>query len=162
MILSAFRKVLIMDDHVDSAEVLGVYLAQRGHEVFTSNDGQNAMDIARKNLPNALILDIGMPNMGGFEVAKELRDELPDTVFVAYTGYIEVEKAALAWASGFDYFVAKPIETERMDALIRLPRPAEPILLSEYLSLRSDEILSKARNLIKRSVTVRRYIEVKE
>src|SRR5207253_11378258 len=70
------RRILVVDDNVDAAEALGELLRDFGHEVATAHDGPQALDNARLHRPEIVLLDIGMPEMDGYEVAKRIREDL--------------------------------------------------------------------------------------
>ena len=82
-------KVLVVDDNVDAAKSLGLLLEASGHEVQTAHDGPTALSVALDFRPNVVLLDIGLPGIDGFEVAKRLRHQphLGSLVLVAMTGY---------------------------------------------------------------------------
>ena len=95
---SLLRRILIVDDDTDAAEALGELLRDCGHEVATAHDGPQALDRARLQRPDVVLLDIGMPEMDGYEVAKRIREELglDDALLVALTGYGEDRHRRLA------------------------------------------------------------------
>ncbi len=84
------RRVLVVDDHRDSTDSLALLLELRGHEVRSAYDGQGALEIAREFHPEVVFLDIGMPGIDGYGVARTLRELAPKgnpTVLVAVTGW---------------------------------------------------------------------------
>src|SRR5205814_3084476 len=85
---AAPRRVLVVDDNADAADSLAEYLATAGHEVRTAYAGQEALEAARAYRPEAVLLDIGLPGMDGYEVARRLRQEpgLERALLVALTG----------------------------------------------------------------------------
>jgi CheY-like chemotaxis protein len=117
------RRILVVDDNVDAAEALGELLRDYGHEVATAHDGAQALDHARLHRPEVVLLDIGMPEMDGYEVAKRLRGELGlgDALLIALTGYGEDRDRRLAREAGFDQHVTKPVEASRLEELLKLP-----------------------------------------
>jgi len=117
------RRILVVDDNVDAAEALGELLRDYGHEGATAHDGPQALDKARLHRPEMILLDIGMPEMDGFEVAKRIRGELGlgDTLLVALTGYGEDRDRRLAREAGFDQHVTKPVDAARLEELLELP-----------------------------------------
>src|SRR5580700_6764035 len=82
-------RILVVDDNVDAAESLGVLLQACGHEVKIVYDGPTVLTAARECHPNLILLDIALPRMNGFEIAKKIREdvELRHVVLVAVTGY---------------------------------------------------------------------------
>src|SRR5262249_33866753 len=89
----AARRILVVDDNADAADGLSYFLAMSGHEVRTAYDGREALAAARAYRPEAVLLDIGMPGMDGYEVARRLRQEpgLERALLVALTGYGQEE-----------------------------------------------------------------------
>jgi signal transduction histidine kinase len=117
------RRILVVDDNVDAAEALGELLRDYGHEVATAHDGPQALDHARLHRPEVVLLDISMPEMDGYEVAKRIRDELGlgDALLVALSGYGEDRHRRLAREAGFDQHVTKPVEASKLEELLKLP-----------------------------------------
>ena len=115
------RRILIVDDDVDAAEALGDLLRDCGHEVATAHDGPQALDRARLRPPDVVLLDITMPEMDGYEVAKRMRDELRlcDALLVALSGYGEDRHLRLAREAGFDQHVTKPVDTTTLEELLK-------------------------------------------
>jgi signal transduction histidine kinase len=118
------RRILVVDDNVDAAEALGELLRDYGHEVATAHDGSKALDHARLHRPEIVLLDISMPEMDGYEVAKRIRGELGlgDALLVALTGYGEDRHRRLAREAGFDQHVTKPVDASKLEELLKLPR----------------------------------------
>jgi signal transduction histidine kinase len=116
------RRILVVDDNVDAAEALGELLRDYGHEVATAHDGPQAIDNARLHRPEIVLLDISMPEMDGYEVAKRIRGELGlgDAVLIALTGYGEDRHRRLAREAGFDQHVTKPVDTSKLEELLKL------------------------------------------
>ena len=116
------RRILVVDDNVDAAEALGELLRDFGHEVATAHDGPQALDNARLHRPEIVLLDIGMPEMDGYQVAKRIRGELglADTLLVALTGYGEDRHRRLTREAGFDHHVTKPVDASKLEELLKL------------------------------------------
>jgi CheY-like chemotaxis protein len=108
--------VLVVDDNVDAAESLGLLLEVWGHEVRTAHDGPAALAVAEEFEPDLVLLDIGLPGMDGYEVARRLRSTA--AVLVALTGYGLREDAERARAAGFAAHVVKPASPERLQQLL--------------------------------------------
>jgi CheY-like chemotaxis protein len=105
-------RVLVVDDNHDAAETTGMFLELSGHEVRTVGDGLQALDAAAVFRPEVVVLDIGLPLMDGYEVARRLR-ELPETrdaLIIALTGYGQQGDRALAKEAGFDEHLVKPVD----------------------------------------------------
>ena len=117
------RRILVVDDNVDAAEALGELLRDYGHDVMTAHGGPQALDHARLHRPEIALLDIGMPEMDGYEVAKRIRGELGlgDTLLVALSGYGEDRHRRLAREAGFDRHVTKPVDVSKLEELLNLP-----------------------------------------
>ncbi len=114
------RRVLVVDDNVDAAQSLRMLLELEGHEVRLAHDGLAALEAARAFAPAVVLLDIGLPGLDGYEVARRLR-AAPETRacrLIAITGYGQSDDHARSEAAGFDRHLIKPVEPERVLALI--------------------------------------------
>jgi CheY-like chemotaxis protein len=112
-------RILVVDDSVDSAETLGELLKIWGHEVHLAHDGPGAVAAARDYRPEVVLLDIGLPGMDGFAVAKELRKEgTAGRLLVALTGYGEQQDKDRAQKAGFDHHLVKPIDPDTLQKLL--------------------------------------------
>jgi CheY-like chemotaxis protein len=122
----AGTRILVVDDNADAAESIAVLLRLEGHEVKTVADGASAIACSQVFAPSAVLLDIGLPGMSGYDVARRLR-ELPATrnaVFIALTGYGQREDRDLAAAAGFQHHFTKPADPRAIhDVITRRPRP---------------------------------------
>lgn len=117
-----FRRILVVDDNVDSAETMAEILKLWGHEVETAHDGPAALEAARAHRPDAVLLDLGLPAMDGYETARRLRQEGLGTLLVAVTGFGAAEDRRRTAEAGFDNHLTKPVSPE---ALRRVLRPHE-------------------------------------
>ena len=108
--LSEVRRVLIVDDNHDSAELLALVLERQGHETRVAYDSAEAIPLAAQFRPNLAFLDIGLPGMDGYELLRVLRatPELEGCKFVAVTGYDDLECAP--GSRGFDGYLRKPVD----------------------------------------------------
>jgi CheY-like chemotaxis protein/anti-sigma regulatory factor (Ser/Thr protein kinase) len=117
-------RVLVVDDNIDAAQTLQLLLEAGGHQVSVSHTALAALDMAQTTLPELCLLDIGLPDINGFELARRLR-ALPQTAratLVAVTGYGRREDRAQADQAGFDHYFVKPVDVDALLALIaRLP-----------------------------------------
>ena len=113
-------RVLIADDNRDSAESLGMLLELSGHEVLLAHDGLQALAMAAQNLPDAALLDIGMPGMDGYQVASGIRREAwgSDMTLIAITGWGQEEAKRLARSAGFDHHLTKPMDSAVLESLL--------------------------------------------
>ena len=108
----AARRVLVVDDNVDAAMMLAALVRQLGHDVLTVHDGEQALRVVESYRPDVILLDIGMPGLNGFEVAKRLREHgiQPPPRIVAVTGWGKAEDQARSREAGFDMHLMKPVE----------------------------------------------------
>ncbi|HZZ02985.1 CheR family methyltransferase [Paraburkholderia sp.] len=113
------KRILIIDDNADASEALAMLLANEGHEVETCLDGVSGISAAATFSPDVVLLDIGLPGMDGYEVARTLResDSSRKTTLVAVTGYGLPSDHLRSAEAGFDHHLTKPVDYE---ALIRL------------------------------------------
>jgi signal transduction histidine kinase/ActR/RegA family two-component response regulator len=112
----AARRVLVVDDNPDAALTLAEALVEAGHEVRTVGDGPSALQLAETFNPDIAFLDIGLPEMDGYELARVLRrvTSLVHTPLVAITGYAQADDRHRALASGFNEHLAKPLDVDRV------------------------------------------------
>jgi PAS domain S-box-containing protein len=112
-------RVLIAEDSPDAAEMMSLMLGMKGHDVRVAADGEQAVAIGRTFDPQIAFVDIGMPRMDGFEVARRLRDLLGRSVLlVALTGWGQDDDRRRSREAGFDHHLTKPPEPEVLDQLI--------------------------------------------
>jgi PAS domain S-box-containing protein len=116
----AHKKVLVVDDHLDGAEALTLLLKVLGHDVRSSLDGPTALEVAREFDPDVVLLDIGLPGMDGYEVARRMRKIFGEknTLLVAMTGYGQEEDKRQAHEAGFDLHLTKPVSGEAVATLL--------------------------------------------
>jgi CheY-like chemotaxis protein len=103
-------RVLVVDDNVDTVTTLALLVTESGHDVRTAYDGPAVLEAALDYRPNVVLLDIGLPGLNGFEIAKRLRQHpaLQNTVLVAMTGYGGVSDLQRSFEAGFDHHLIKP------------------------------------------------------
>ncbi|HEU4780713.1 MAG TPA: response regulator, partial [Steroidobacteraceae bacterium] len=120
------RRVLIADDNCDAAESLAMLLEIEGHAVTVVHDGQKALASIEAAPPDIALLDIGMPQMDGYEVARQVRgDTRGRNVFlIAVTGWGQEQDKARAMAAGFDLHFTKPVEPNQLIELLDAEMPA--------------------------------------
>jgi CheY-like chemotaxis protein len=114
------KRILVVDDNADAAESIAVLLRLEGHEVKTVGDAQQALECCQVFAPGAVVLDIGLPGMDGYELARRLR-KLPgakDALYIALTGYGQKEDRAAAAAAGFHHHFIKPADPRAIYAVI--------------------------------------------
>lgn len=123
---SATLDVVVVDDHADGAELLAVVLADCGCQVRIATLGLEAMRLMEERRPDLLFLDLGMPEIDGYEVARAVRHRFGNTIrVVAVTGFDTYEARELARWSGFDAFISKPYTPKHVQAALRAPAPRE-------------------------------------
>jgi len=117
-------RILIVDDNRDSAESLAFLLQMDGRDVRTAFDGRSALALAEELRPNAVFLDIGMPEMNGYEVANRLRSNpaLRDAVLIALTGWGQDEDRRRTAEAGFHFHCVKPIVMDELEAVLAQAR----------------------------------------
>jgi signal transduction histidine kinase len=110
------QRVLLVDDHADAREMYGLVLRAEGHIVQEAADGAAALEACRRSRPDICIVDIGLPEMDGYEVASTLRAEgFRDTLLIAISGYAE---EATSKEDGFDHHLVKPVDFASLKDLI--------------------------------------------
>lgn len=113
-------RILIVDDNQDAAEMLGELLGARGAAIAIAHSGRAALERFATFQPDAVLLDVGMPEMDGFEVARRMR-RLPDgrnVLLVALTGWGQEHDRRQSRAAGFDHHIVKPPDIERLQTLL--------------------------------------------
>lgn len=118
-------RILVVDDNEDALEMMGVLLTLDNHIVRTAFDGETAIKIAPEFQPEVCILDIGLPNMNGCELARRLRQMMPQVLLIALSGWGQDEDRRLSSEAGFDYHLVKPIEIEKLQKLLTETRISE-------------------------------------
>ncbi len=113
-------RVLVVDDNVDTVQSFSMLLSASGHEVLTAHDGTTAVKIANEMLPDAILLDIGLPGLNGYEVAKRIRlnPELNVVVLVALTGYGQDEDRQTSMQAGFNFHLVKPASFQQVKKIL--------------------------------------------
>ena len=119
------RRVLVVDDNEDAASMLAMVLEGWGHEVSTVEDGRAAIAAVAEQHPEIVLLDLGLPDMSGYQVATHLRNSGErDLRIVAVSGYGQPEDVARARAAGCDAHLAKPVDLGALERLLADPSPA--------------------------------------
>jgi CheY-like chemotaxis protein len=114
------QRVLVVEDNDDAREMLAALLRLLGHEVFEAGTGAAALDPARDHPPAVVIMDIGLPDLDGYEVARRLRQRLgADVRLVALSGYGQPQDRARASGAGFDEHLVKPVDPVMLDEVIQ-------------------------------------------
>jgi CheY-like chemotaxis protein len=118
---SAGLSIILVDDNVDSAEMMRDLLEALGHNVKLAHDGASALALAGMGAPDVMILDIGLPDMDGSELARRLRTmpSLAATRLVAHTGYGAPHDREKTSAAGFDFHLVKPVSMADLQSALR-------------------------------------------
>jgi PAS domain S-box-containing protein len=122
------HRILVVDDNVDAASGFAQLLKMMGHDTHMAHDGPAALEAAKSYRPHIVLLDIGLPGMNGYEVARRLRahTELQDMRLVAVTGWGQEEARRRAYEAGFDHHLTKPVDLVTLEKLLAsLPSEAD-------------------------------------
>jgi PAS domain S-box-containing protein len=113
-------RILVVDDNTDAAQMLKILLEALGHDVLVEHDSRRALERARVEVPDVGVLDIGLPDMNGNELARHLRaqPETAHTTLIAVTGYGQEQDRKIALAAGFNHYLVKPVDTARLTSLL--------------------------------------------
>ena len=115
----ARRRILVVEDHADLRESFALLLQSQGHEVHTAADGPSALLVVPKLRPEVVLLDLGLPGMDGFTVARRLREAIREPMMlIAVSGYGEESDRRRAAEAGFDHHLLKPVDFDRLEALL--------------------------------------------
>ena len=113
-------RILVVDDNQDSATTLTMLLKLKGHEVYTRYGGRQGLEAAESVRPEVIILDIGMPEMDGYETCRQIRRQPwgKDVVIAALTGYGQEEDKRKTREAGFDGHLIKPVDLSALTQLL--------------------------------------------
>ena len=113
-------RILVVDDNADAAQMLSLYLGGLGHQVFTEHSSKSALERAKLEKPDVCILDIGLPEMDGNELARRLRmeSETAPALLIALSGYGQEQDKLNAITAGFDRHLIKPVDASKLSALL--------------------------------------------
>ena len=115
------KVVLIADDNRDAAETLGLVLGLSGYQVLLAYDGRQALEVAERERPGAVVLDIGMPGLNGYQVAQAIRGQPwgANVLLIALTGWGLVgEQQKESDEAGFDHHLVKPVDPDVLEKLL--------------------------------------------
>jgi PAS domain S-box-containing protein len=114
------RRILIVDDNRDGAATLGMLLALLGHDTRTAHDGLAALELAEVFRPDVILLDIGLPRLNGYEVARRIREQPwgQEMVLIAVTGWGQEEDKRRSQEAGFNFHMVKPVEPAELENLL--------------------------------------------
>ncbi|MEJ0007110.1 MAG: ATP-binding protein [Steroidobacteraceae bacterium] len=113
-------RILVVDDNRDAANSLALVLRVFGHEVFVGHSGREALELGSRERPEAIVLDIGMPDMTGYEAARRIRREAwgRNIFLLAVTGWGQADDKEKARAAGFDRHMTKPVDPDQVEQLV--------------------------------------------
>ena len=114
------RPILVVDDNRDNAQTMSALLGALGFEVRIAYGGEEALSHVRQRVPEVVLMDIGMPEMDGFEVARRIRSQPggDDCVLIAMTGWSQEDYRTRARTAGFDHHLVKPVDLDRLTGLL--------------------------------------------
>lgn len=117
---SVSRRIVLVEDQTDARTMLRLLLERSGHSVIEAADGPSAIEVIRRERPDVAFVDIGLPLMDGYEMARRIRSEptLGEVVLIALTGYGATTDIAAAYAAGFDHHLTKPADPGRIEAIL--------------------------------------------
>ena len=120
--------VLVVDDNVDAAQILREVVEMAGHRVVMAYDGEVALQVAKSERPDVALLDLGLPGLNGFDLARAIRGErgLEGATLVAISGYATADDRARSAEAGFDVHLAKPLSVDALFDAVPSLRPASP------------------------------------
>jgi two-component system, sensor histidine kinase len=131
-------RIVVADDNRDAADSLKMLLEFAGHEVFVAYNGQQALDLGARERPQVFVLDVGMPDLTGYEVARRIRQQAwgRNVLLLAVTGWGQDDDKVKAKAAGFDFHFTKPVNPEQVEervaAYLRAPRPVTSHAVGDY------------------------------
>ena len=106
--------MLIVEDHEDARDSLRLMLELAGHEVETADDGPGGLSTLLASRPDVALIDIGLPGLDGYDIARRARPLVPQTFLVALTGYGQAEDQQKAREAGFDVHITKPVDLDEL------------------------------------------------
>jgi DNA-binding response OmpR family regulator len=114
------HRILVVDDFPDAANIACMLLKILGHEVLAAYTGQGGLDAIETFRPDIMILDIGLPDLSGYEIVRKIRQhpEHHDLYVAAITGWGQLEDRVKAIAAGFDQHVLKPVDADKLMSIV--------------------------------------------
>jgi CheY-like chemotaxis protein len=111
-------RILLVEDDVDAGESLRLLLSDLGYDVHIVKDGSAALAAAFGLQPQVILLDIGLPGMNGYELARNLRERMPRLLLIALSGFGQPEDVRRSREAGIDYHFLKPLEVEKLQEVL--------------------------------------------
>ncbi len=119
------KRILVVEDNADNREMMRILLETSGHEVHDTGDGVSGVELAVRLEPDTVLIDIGLPGIDGYEVARQIRSKLGDRFrLIALSGYGQQKDRERAFAAGFDDHLLKPVDPARLVAVLAAARGA--------------------------------------
>jgi CheY-like chemotaxis protein len=122
------RRILVVDDNKDSADSLEMLLRLKGNDIRTAYDGLDAVEVAQTFHPELVLLDIGLPKLNGYDVARQIRQQSwgRNVILVALTGWGDQDDRRRSQEAGFNFHVVKPVDVIALERLLSgSPQTAE-------------------------------------
>jgi CheY-like chemotaxis protein len=118
--MSPSKRILVVDDSKVQAKSLSMLLELMGHEVRLAYDGPSALQLAAEFIPDVALIDVGLPGMNGYEIARRIREqpELRHMVLIAQTGWGREEDRETSRQAGFDHHLPKPIDHQLLEKIL--------------------------------------------
>jgi PAS domain S-box-containing protein len=117
------RRILVVEDNADNREMMRILLETSGHEVHDTGDGMSGVELAVQLEPDTVLIDIGLPGIDGYEVARQIRSKLGDRFrLIALSGYGQQKDRERAFAAGFDDHLLKPVDPARLVSVLAAAR----------------------------------------
>jgi two-component system CheB/CheR fusion protein len=113
-------RILVVEDSAETAQTTQLLLSMWGHDCLVARDGPAALEVGAAFCPEVVFLDIGLPGLDGYEVARRLRTHpaTAEALLVAVTGYGQEREVELCWEAGFDRHLLKPVEPQTLRGLL--------------------------------------------
>ena len=125
--MSKTYTILIVDDNEAAADGLQKLLEYGGHKVLVAYTGAAALEQARAQCPEVILLDIGLPDISGYELAKQLnKEKSPHPLLIALSGYSQQEDKDRAIEAGFDHYLVKPVSVKEIETLLSQKKSGDP------------------------------------
>lgn len=150
-------KILLVDDEQDILEIIGYNLSQEGYQVFTANNGREAVEKAQKELPNLIILDVMMPEMDGMEACEHIRKipSLQNTIITFLTARGEDYSQVAGFDAGADDYITKPVKPKVLVSKVKaLLRRVKEESQGDVLNVGDIEINREEYKIIKDGVEI--------
>lgn len=121
--VAARKRILVIEDNADNREMMRILLETSGHEVHEAADGVTGVELAVQLEADAVLIDIGLPGIDGYEVARQIRSKLRGrSRLIALSGYGQPKDRQRAFEAGFDEHVLKPVDPERLQSILSSAR----------------------------------------